>query len=197
MKNKSIIAFFLIIATILVSFLWFIINEISKVNRIKSIALDEKIINDECTEFAKNQNETVLTMANNSKISPNAIIIFKTYYKECKHIKNDIENVPNSLINATEKELKEQYEDWEVKGFSNSEIVLYTEKEGYCGEHYKLKENNGVLSIYQVDNDGKEILKENTDINVEFLTEEDKEKIREGLNIIGEKSLNRMIEDFE
>ena len=40
------------------------------------------------------------------------------------------------LVNKTQEDLKEKYEDWNIEKFSDTEIILSKEEEGECGEHY-------------------------------------------------------------
>lgn len=97
----------------------------------------------------------------------------------------------------TEKELKERFSEWEVQKFTPSEIVLYKEVEEFCNEHYIIKENNGYIAIYQLDeNDNKKLI-ETTDIPTDYLTEQDLTEIRNGMTIYTKKELNKTLEDFE
>lgn len=199
MKKISIILFVSSIAIIFSAVFGWMIYEVTKINKAEKqkIAVTQDTINDECTEFAEKQESVIQTMANEDKVSPNAIIIFKTYYNACKHTKQDTEETSQELVNMSRQELQEYYKDWKLKGFSNSEIVLYKEIEGFCDEHYKLKSKDGNVSIYKLNENGQEVWEADTDINVEFLPEEDRLKIENGLEIIGKENLNKIIEDFE
>ena len=200
MKKASIIAFFSFLAIVFSAIFGWMIYEIVKLNSINQnskIAINQTEIIDECTEFAEKQESTIQTMSNEDKISPNALIIFKTYYNGCKHTKQEILEVPKELINLGRQDLQKYYIDWELKGFSNNEIVLYKEINEFCDEHYIIVCKDGKISIYQLNENGEEIWKEDTEVNVDFLPEEDRKKIESGLTIIGRENLNKIIEDFE
>ena len=200
MKKISIIVFVSSLAIIFSAVFGWMIYEVAKLNELEKkeqIAVTQDTIEDECTEFVEREENVIQTMASEDKISPNAIIILKTYYIDCEHTTQENMKIPVELVNLSRKELQEYYRGWELKGFSNNEIVLYKEVDGFCDEHYKLKSKDGNVSIYKLKGNGEEAWEADTDINIEFLPEEDREKIKNGLNIIGKENLNKTIEDFE
>ena len=163
--------------------------------------LSEEIY-DECTEegeliLESKESNIIETNTKEEKITPNCVITLKRYYKGCKHITNEYLNVPQELVNKTEEDLQKKYKDWIIKKFSSTEIELYREFEGKCGEHFVLRENNGKIVINKISEDDKEIIFEETDISVDYLSEEDKEAIKEGIKVFGNENLNQVIEDFE
>lgn len=158
-------------------------------------------VTDECTEeWEEMEEETQLQLeanANEEKISPNCLITLKKFYKSCRHTLNEYTTISQKLVNKTQSELQEEYEDWKVEKFSSTEIILYREYEGECGAHYILREDNGKIAIYKIDENNKEILFEQTEIAVDYLTEADKIEIKNGIRVNGKESLNQLIEDFE
>lgn len=62
---------------------------------------------------------------------------------------------------------------------------------------YIVKEKDGFIAIYTVDDNGKEILKEKTKISTEYLTQTDLIKIKDGIRANGREELNAVLEDFE
>lgn len=141
--------------------------------------------------------ELISTSYAEVKTSPNCLFEFKTYYKGCKHTTTKRENIPEELVNKTEIEMQDRYKDYKIEEFTANNIVLYQEKEGICDEHYLLKENNGYIAIYKIDNAGKEILKENTQIVTTYLPETDKQNLKNGIKIIGKENLSLTLEDYE
>lgn len=141
--------------------------------------------------------ELISTSYAEVKASPNCLFEFKTYYKGCKHTTTKRENIPEELVNKTEIEMQDRYKDYKIEEFTANNIVLYQEKEGICDEHYLLKENNGYIAIYKIDNTGKEILKENTQIVTTYLPETDKQNLKNGIKIIGKENLSLTLEDYE
>ena len=125
------------------------------------------------------ENEIITTSGEEKKVSPNAALILKKYFKGCKHTTKSYVEIPKELVNLTEKEVNEFYNDWTVVSFAPNEIVLQKEVEGNCNEHYALRERDGYVAIYSIDERGIETLKEMTQISTQFLPESDIEKLKE------------------
>ena len=162
--------------------------------------ISEKI-EDECTEEYKeeqmaNQNTREVS-STEEKVAANAILILKKYYTKCDHTINEYVELPKELVNLTKEQVQEKYADWQVIGFEKGKITLYKEFDDVCGEHFKLKIEDGKVVVYTVNNDGTETLYEKTNISSEYLTETDLLNMQDGLEIYGKEELNQVIEDFE
>lgn len=166
----------------------------------KSDDLSEKVT-DECTEeWEYLQEQAGLELETNSseeKISPNCSITLKRYYTECKHTINEYIDVPQNLVNKTKNELEEEFPNWEIQQFSSTQIILYREFESTCGQHYILRDDNGKITIYLINEEEQEEIYEKTEISVDYLTETDKIEIKNGIKVNGKEELNQLLEDFE
>lgn len=131
------------------------------------------------------------------KTTPNTLIIYKTYYTMCNHYVKEYDNIDASLVNCTEKELKEKCKKWDIDKFSSEEIEMSKEKEDFCGEHYKIKLENSAIVIYSIDKNGVETEYEHTGITTEYLTQEDILKLTQGIYVYGKENLTSIIEDYE
>jgi len=60
-----------------------------------------------------------------------------------------------------------------------------------------LKEENGYIAIYKLDENENAQFFQTTEISTDYLAEEDLSKIREGIKVYTEKELNKTLEDFE
>lgn len=140
---------------------------------------------------------SMLTSSVEEKVSPNATLIIKKNFRGCGHTTKDYAEVPQEIVNMSEEEIKKQYSDWQLKGFSADEIVLLKEVAGICNEHFVLKEKDGVIAIFVEDENGNETLHEITEIATEYLTEQDKLNLKQGIKAIGKEELNSVLEDFE
>ncbi|MEF2620211.1 MAG: BofC C-terminal domain-containing protein [Clostridia bacterium] len=147
--------------------------------------------------LVEEEQNTVSTSSKNIKISHNSIVVKNTLYKICNHEIRQTEVIPVELVNKEEKDIQQYYKDWEIKKYSPTEVVLYREKDEYCDKHYVLRENNGVIAIYKIDDNNKETLRENTQIQTKYLPEIDLIKLKSGIYAIGEEELNSILEDFE
>lgn len=146
----------------------------------------EKIANE-------NINNSVSTNNEEEKVSPNCVLILKVYYNKCEHIIEKKQNIEEAEVNMTEQELRERFSDWEVQRFTPTEIVLYKEIDGFCDEHYLLKEKDGYIAVYKLDEKDKPTLIETTDISTEYLTEQDLEEIKKGIKIFSKSELRQSI----
>lgn len=167
-------------------------NEINKVS--------EKVT-DECTdEYTELERQAKLDIETNSseeKISPNCLITLKRYYNECQHTINEYIDVPQDLVNGTQEDLEKKYPNWEIQKYSSNEIILYREFDSNCGQHFVLRNDDGKITIYKINEESKEEVYERTEISVEYLTEKDKVEIQNGIRVNGVEELNQLLEDFE
>lgn len=142
-------------------------------------------------------NEILETSITEEKISPNAVIVKKTYYKACDHLIRKVEDIDDDLVNKTEEDIKLKYPEWEIESFSSNQVVLYKTSNENCGEHYFVQEHNGVIGVYTIDEYGVKTLKEDTEIATQYLPEADIKKLEAGVEIIGKTKLIEFLEDFE
>ncbi|CDD26840.1 putative uncharacterized protein [Clostridium sp. CAG:452] len=198
MKKYTVIMVVALILGFLVGVYLYKINY--KKNNNEGMKIAQKV-EDECTDFAELEANgaltTIVTNGQEEKISPNCLLTLKIYYKTCGHLIEKSKNIEQSLVNLTEEELRKQLPEWEIQKFTPEQIVLYKELNEFCNEHYKLKIENGYVRIYEVDEQKNEKLLKSTDISSEYLTTEDLEKLKNGIEIYTKKELNKTIEDFE
>lgn len=174
--------------------------------KINKIDKDEKdiiaeTIEDECTaigELGKEEFEDfVKTNSEEEKTSPNCVITLKIYHEACEHLIETRQSIEEAEVNMTEEELKERFKDWEVQKFTPTEIVLYKEVNEFCNEHYLLKDENGYITIYRLDESENAEFFNTTEVSTEYLAPEDLEKIKDGIKVYTDKELNKTLEDFE
>ena len=145
----------------------------------------------------ENNEETVKTGVNDITVSPNAEIILIQKYKKCGHTVTKKEIAPREIVNLDEEKVKEFYKGWQIEKFSSNEIQLSRINEGICPEHYVLRESNGFISISCKNDSGEYIFKGLTDISIQYLPEEDRVKLTQGIEVVGREALNEYLEDFE
>lgn len=154
-------------------------------------------VTDDCIEEYQEVQEEIATNSQEEKISPNCLLILKKYYDECNHTINEYVDVPQDLVNGTEEDLKKEYPYWQIEKYSNNEIILYKEFNSNCGQHFVLREDEGKITVYKINENNEEETYEKTEISVEYLSETDKSKISEGIKVNGIEELNQLLEDFE
>ena len=198
MKNKVLIVSILItvfIISILIGI--FIFNLLTSPN--EDIANKNEILNNKIIEENSIQNTDELITANSSeeKINPSTKLVLRKYYEQCGHSINEYVEMPPELINMNKQELQEQYKDWNINVFSEKEVILIKTINDYCNEHYILKELEEEIAIYKIDKNGQEEFQEKTGISTRYLTETDKEHLKNKIKIYGVENLNKCLEDFE
>ena len=152
----------------------------------------------EANNTIKSSNEIVSTETLiEEKISPNAKLTETVFYKECGHEIIEIGSIKRDWINLTEEELKEKLEGYELEKFSEMEVFIYKEEEGICPEHYIIGESDGYVNIYKINQEGETELYETTSIYLEYLPEEEQNKLKEQIEVLGQEELNAVLENLE
>lgn len=189
----SIFTISLLMGIVLYHFFW-------KEEKVEPVQIAEEKITDECTEEGMlygEPEETEETNATEEKVSPNANLVLKKRYEDCGHTTKEIVEIPPEMVNKTQEEIEKEYPEFQLEGFSAHEVILLKEEKGYCKEHYMVKEKEGKLAIYTLDEKETPTLKEETEIATEYLPEEDLKMLKEGVKLYGKEQLNSYIEDFE
>lgn len=150
-------------------------------------------VNDQCTKYS----EILETNSTEEKISPNAILYIKKYYQKCKHTVTEKAQMPSNLVNLAHADLKKIYSDWQIETFSPFEVTIKKDLVGICGEHFVLKEKDGFITIYTLNNNEGLELKQKTEISTKYLTEFDLINLQKGIEAIGKENLNKLLEDYE
>ena len=196
-KNWFLMCAFIVGIILVVSSIIYIINKgnQSDINIINSTEISEE--ENDTFSNTELENELVETSSGSDSISPNAIIVEKRYYEECDHLIRETVDVPEELVNQGEEELQEYYVGWTIEKYSATEITVYKEFSGYCNEHYIVKENNGILSVYTQDENGVQEWLEDTQIEVKYLPDEDVENFEVGVEVVGKSNLYEFLEDYE
>ncbi len=194
----TMIAIVVVIGAMFTAVAIFTPNRNDDVEKIQTEIAEEEILDDCTDEYEGAEYEdTVKANTQEEKTSPNCSLTTKTYYQNCGHTKSEYTNLPSSFVNLTKDEIQEKYQEYEIKDFATNAIVLYQEKEGECGEHYMVKDKEGMVTVYQVLEDGSEQELETTGITTEYLPETDKINMKNGIQVNGKQELNQLIEDFE
>ncbi|MCI9016600.1 MAG: hypothetical protein HFJ53_05515 [Clostridia bacterium] len=190
----GIIIITLIIAIFVGIYLYNMRQDKSEPNNEEKLPIAENLIIEE--PKSNIINNTISTTSEEEKISPKAVIILKKEYKDCGHIIKQYKEA-KELVNLTKQELEEKYYNWKIEEFTPMRISLIKSEAGNCNEHYILREKDGIIAIYSIDKDGNEILKEETEIVTQYLTDTDLIKIKNGIYVFGEEELNAILEDYE
>ena len=128
---------------------------------------------DDNIEVIKNE-PVISTNAEETKTTPNTELVLKKIYKDCGHSKAETATLPEEMVNLNKEELSEKYKTWNIEKFAKEEVILSKEVESFCGEHFLVIEEEGIVSIYNLDETGNRTLRETSEIAYEYLPETDK-----------------------
>lgn len=198
-KSRYVWLIIAIVGIIVVGGILVLFN-IKKVNTEKGAAISENTAQNIDVERIGDKDKNIIVQTNGNeteKITPKTTIIFNKYYKKCGHLITRKEEATENMVNTTEEEFIDLYQDWNIEKFSSSEIILYKEFEGECGEHYIVKENEDLIYIYRKESDGNLTLIEETEISTKYLPQVDRARLINGVELNGKEELNSYIEDFE
>lgn len=194
----TMIAIVVVIGAMFTAVMIFTPKQNENVENIGTEIAEEEILDDCTDEYEGAEYEdTIKANTQEEKTSPNCSLTTKTYYQKCGHTKSEYRNLPSDFVNLTRDEIQEKYQEYEIEDFASNAIVLYQQKEGDCGEHYLVKDKDGMVTVYQVLEDGSEEELETTGITTEYLPETDKINMKNGIQVNGKQELNQLIEDFE
>ena len=191
----------IVIVILILGFLTgFNLYRISKIDNNNKEIISEKI-EDECTalgELDEYEIENIIQTNNKEKkTSPNCTLTLKVYHIPCNHLIEKKRMLEDTEVNITEDELRKRFSSWEIQEFTPTNIVLYKEVNEFCNQHYMLKNENGYITIYKLNENANEEFYKKTQIPTEYLSQEDLEKINNGLTVYTDKELNKTLEDFE
>lgn len=198
MDNKAktwfVLIVCIIIAAILFAFGAYVYNR-------KTAKNDEPVNIEKISQIEKVKENSVSneieTSTSESKVSPNAIVNEKRYYKKCDHLIRETVDIPEELVNMSEEDVKKYYAGWNIEKYTPTEITIYKEFSGICNEHYIVKKNGDVLGIYIENDDGVHEWLEDTQIEIQYLPEEDIKNFEVGVKVVGKTNLNLFLEDYE
>ena len=146
----------------------------------------------------KTRNTIIMQTASlEEKVLPTTKLYLEKKFEDCKHTVNSEVELPAEMINLNQEEIAQKYPDWTIKNFSEDEIVLYKLADGLCNEHFLIKDENGIVVVYRLDEDYDKILYEKTDIYTEYLPDEDINRLKEGIYVYTISDLNSELENLE
>ncbi|MCI8621643.1 MAG: hypothetical protein HFJ50_08190 [Clostridia bacterium] len=140
---------------------------------------------------------TVAVSTEEVKTTPSTKLVLKKVYGDCEHSDEEESIIPEEMVNLSKEEMAEKYKSWEIEKFEKDKVVLTKEVASFCGEHFLVKEEQGCVSIYNLDEEGNTSLKEVADIAYEYLPETDKIILKNGIYVYGVEALNKIKEDYE
>ncbi len=128
--------------------------------------------------------EAANLLSNRDLINENTQILKRmTYNKNGAMFSKELEEKPTSDILGMDKATAENY--FKLRGynlieFTTKEVVVKKDFDSWPPGCFVIKGNNGVIAVYEVDESGNLKLKENTELKLENLPEEDRKEVELG-----------------
>ena len=60
-----------------------------------------------------------------------------------------------------------------------------------------VKEDDGYVAVYNINNDGQEIIRDKTDISTKYLPQDDQDLLQNGIKANSASELDQILADFE
>lgn len=200
MKDKRYIIYNLLFIVVLLSIVIALFIILDKKNENSQMYISQEKITDECVEEAEEleKKEYELTASSTElKLSPNARLIIQKHYNGCGHTSNEYAEILPEMVNKNQEEIETEYKNFVVQAFDKNELIVSKEEKGFCGEHYILRDDNGIIVVNIVDEKGEETLYERTSIDTKYLTQTDIINLKDGIKVYGREELNSLLEDYE
>jgi hypothetical protein len=136
-----------------------------------------------------------------NRISPNTFIEERIHYKACDHLISGTHPSEVEIINMTkgeyEEHLRTNSSNLRLISFSNTKIVLWSERNHLCKNHYILGEENGKIAIFTIGDDGQRILDNVfTEYPITLLKGADQDRIIEGIIVDSKDELSDLLENY-
>lgn len=195
MRKKKYIIYNILAIIILLVIIGILIIRLENKND-NEISIGMEKVTDDCIYETEELEELTASSAE-QKLSPNAELVIQKHYTGCGHTVNEYTQVLPEMVNKNQEEIENEYKDFNIQSFASQQLIIEKEETGYCGEHYILRDDEGMITVYAVDENNKEKLYERTSIPTQYLTQTDLINLKNGVRIYGREKLNSMLEDYE
>lgn len=152
------------------------------------------------TEELDREINNTLPVVESDIVTNNTKLIFKTYYERTRDTIKQEKNVPTVMVGLSLDELegylKNNYHGWTVRELNKDYVELYQVSSQISPNHYVIKNYNGYISVFQVNEDGNLKLLNQTEIPVSALSHVDQQKMQEGIVVKGKEGINQILEDY-
>lgn len=141
------------------------------------------------SKVQEEQDKVVEVVMSEVKITPYTQLVIKKKFTKCGHDSINAMTVPLELINFTKEELQEKYTGWNIEEFSEEQVVLSRNIESNCENHFVIKNKDEDVFVYKELTEDKINFIEEIDVNLDLLSEEDREALEEGIRLYGQEEV--------
>ena len=129
-------------------------------------------------------------------ITPSTKMVYQYYYPSDDVTETAEEVPPYFLVGLTRSDMETIYQEWELLSFSPKEVVLRRTVEGNSHERYIVGVKNGYVAVFYEEEQNGVSLKEQTNIPVSSLDEEEQKRLAEGILVVGKDRLAQVLQDY-
>ncbi len=130
------------------------------------------------------------------RIGPETMMVYEYVYTQDGTTEVSEEKAPYFLLNMDREKLVSLFSDWEILSFSKDKVMMRKEIEGRSVQHYIVGIQDGFVSVFYQNPVNGVRLKEMTDKPVSALSQDERERLENGVLVVGEAELIRVMEDF-
>ncbi|NDO45692.1 hypothetical protein [Clostridium sp. MD294] len=142
------------------------------------------------------QEDSVTVITETARITPSTKMVYEYYYTG-DGVTQTLEDVPPYfLLDMTLEDMKKVYTDWKIISFSAEEVVMRKTLEAKSNEQYIIGEKNGYIAVYYKEAQHGIILHEITNTPLSALPLEEQERLLEGISVIGDENLSKILSDY-
>lgn len=103
----------------------------------------------------------------------------------------DISEISEELV---DDDCIDEWKDYEAY---KKELEEASSNFGEEKTHYLVKSVDNYINVYYIDNAANNILYKETKISTDYLSEADKNNLKNGVDVYGIENLNKLLEDYE
>ncbi|MFI3173747.1 MAG: hypothetical protein R3Y53_00925 [Bacillota bacterium] len=129
-------------------------------------------------------------------LQPHSEIVYEYLYTKDNITKAVEQVVEPFVVGMSQEELEDVFLDWQVVSFSEEEVVLRKSIQGKSDEVYVIGQIDGYIATFYEDENKVMRLMEVTQIPLSILPEYEQRQLREGIFILGEENLLKLMADF-
>lgn len=170
-----------------------LLNDTTTLESTKNEIVQEKVIPEQ-EELIEEKAASLTTV---SQIQPYTKMVYEYYYPKDGITKEQEDTPPYFLLDLTMEDVQKMYEDWQIITFSDKKVVMRKTMEGKSDERYVVGEKDGYVAVFYEEPKNGVRLHQITHTPVSSLPKEDQERLKNGISVLGDSNLSKILEDYE
>lgn len=149
-------------------------------------------------EKQDNSMEAVSVSADSDTITDETMVNLYTTYKMCSHVYVDSFYATNDMHGLSFTEFLKKFPDTRVLDFSEDSIVIENTFDCYCPDHYILKKNGSLLSVYRTkERSDEQYIYHETNVKTYDIDREELSALRVGKLFSSMQEVNEYLEKLK